>query len=691
MQRQSLIADASPLQRTVEVQALIKVEAWARAEALAEALVKPNAYREGWEQPWWEWRLGSPTTEGISRTALAQAREKATALARVRERATALARPVMLEPRANTITYQDVLADSDLKKIIYSLEPDHRYLLADHLHRRRSQEYWWLTQIVTPITRLPIELLQQIFLITIDEASGPPLVLLRVCKYWYTIVTGIWASLELGIATPKDVVTKKLERNQRLLDILVDTESDRGHFIPSRGAYGAILAVIEASSRWRSFVVETFPPQADLPEHLVSHGLQRSSGTVMSRLRTFKIKSACETSPLLDHILRILGTTASEALTTVEIKSANVISFLVPTHSSIFHSVRVLSLNTPGLPNPVDLLPHLHQLETLTASHLHLPVYQNDVNLPFIHTLRHLTLRSVSIQWMSGRTFDILESCTLLFPLHHHVLHTFRTTLPKCKHLTFEGYPLDILEGVSAHNLTHLSVTCFCSYKRWGNQELARFSNRALQEGRLAPQILHISIEATNQAWIKSLAFMSSLEELVIHSAQPSSLGAKALQSLVVHPVHANNLGTTVTSGGWNTPVCPSLKRFGLRYRRWLRPSEHFDLIPDLASIIWSRQQSTFSLQSFRIWTRSDQQDPVELLGGLGISRIGFERLANDCAIKIEDLVQLVASGLVENMSVGRTEVRKFLRVSGFTLPRKPPPPPSSSPRRLRPRRPRAK
>jgi hypothetical protein len=289
---------------------------------------------------------------------------------------------------------------------------------------------------------------------------------------------------------------------------------------------------------------------------------------------------------------------------------------------------------------------------------------------------------------MSGRTFHILESCTLLFPLHRQVLHTFRTTLPNCKHLTFEGYPLNILEGVSAHNLTHLSVTCFCSYKRWGNQELARFSSRALHESRLAPQILHISIEATTQVWIKSLAFMSNLEELVIDNAQPSSLGAKVLQSLVVHPVHANNLDTTVTSGGWDTPVCPSLKRFGLRYRRWLRPSEYFDLIPAFVPIIWSRQQSTFSLQSFRIWTRIDQKDPLELLEGSRISRKGFERLANGCKIEGGDLLQLVASGLVENMGVGQAEVREFLRASGFTPPPPPSFPPSLGPPKTAPPRP---
>ena len=541
------------------------------------------------------------------------------------------------------VTYGEVLADSKLKEIIYSIKLDHRHSLARHLCHTEHQ-YRWLIQIIAPITRLPREVLQHILLMIVDNASISPSVLMLVCKDWHTEVNDIWASLKIGTRTSKDTVQRKLRRNQRLLDVLVDTE------IPSERAYEAIFAAIEATSRWRSFVVEVFPTQADLPAHLVNIGLQRSSGAVMSRLSTFKFKSACEMSPLLDHLLRILGTSAGGELTTVEINSPSVISFLAPTFPSIFHSIKVLSLNTPGLPNPVDILPHLHRLEELTASHLSLPIYQNHVNIPFVHTLRRLTLRAVSIQWMSGRTFHALENCTLLFPLHRHVLRTFGTNLPNCRHLTFEGYPLNILDGVSTHRLTYLSVTCSSSYKPRGNRQLVRFSSQALRESRLAPRILHISIEAANEAWITALAFMSNLEELVIHNAQPSSLGATVLQSLVVHPIHTNNRDTTATPGRRNTPVCPSLKRFGLQYRRWLRPSEHFDLIPEFISIIWSRQRSKYSLQSFQIWRRSDQQDPVELIAGGWINLEGFERLANDGAIKGENLLQLMAGRLVENM-----------------------------------------
>src|SRR5258706_5056238 len=355
-------------------------------------------------------------------------------------------------------------------------------------------------------------------------------------------------------------------------------------------------------------------------------------------------------SPLLERLLRILGTTASGELTVVEINSPSVISFLAPTYSSIFHSIKVLSLDTPGLPDPVDILPHLHQLGAFTASRLSLPAYHNDTNLPLVHTLRHLELRSVSVQWMSGRTFQALESCTLLFPLHRQVLHTFSTTLPNCNNLTFEGYPLDILHGVSAPKLTRLSVMSSCSFKRRGNQQLARFSSQALQESRLAPRELHIGIEAMSQAWTKAFDFMSNLEELVIDNVRPSSLGVKVLQSLVVHPVNPDHLGTTTTPSGKYTPVCPSLKRFGLKYRRWLRPSERFDLIPEFLSIIGSRQQSNISLQSFQIWTRNDQERPLELIKGSWISFEGFQHLGRDCAFKEGNWLHLVASRLVENM-----------------------------------------
>ena len=641
-----------PQSESARITVQMRTMALARADALANALVEQG---RRWPEPALAQAQAQAQAQALARElALDQALEQAQALERAQERA--LEQALILEQaqeralahakaEAHMVTYCQVLADSELMDIICSIEPEHRRAHARHLWHRSI--HWWLIQIITPITRLPQELLHQILLNIISNASDSPFVLMRVSKYWHSIVTGIWASLTLGTATPRDAVTTKLERNQWLLDVAIDTEFDHGDFTPSEGAYQAIFAAMQAASRWRSLVVETLPAQTDLPEDLVNSGLQQSSNVVMSRLRSFKIKAPCKMSSLLQHLLRILGTATGGELTTVEINSASVISFLAPTYPSIFHSVTVLCLDIPRLPNPVDLLPHLHRLETFTASHLSLPIYDNDVDIPFVHTLRHLTLTAVSIQWMSGRTFHALESCNLLFPFHRHILHTFNATLPNCKDLTFQGYPIHILNGISAKNITDLTVKCPSYEKPRGSRELVRFYSHALRENRLAPRILHIGIEATNQAWIEAFTFMSNLEELVIDNAQPSSLGVKALQALGVHPVHANNMCTTATPGGGYTPVCPSLKRFGLRYRRWLRPSEHFDLIPELVSIIWSRQQSKFSLQSFRIWRGSEEKDPLELIEGSGISLEGFERLAN---VKGRDLLQLVASRLAEKM-----------------------------------------
>ena len=625
----------SPVQYTPSSPPSLPLPLWARPPPSPPPL--QPAERHAWSE--------------VQARVVAQAGERAVTraeeLARALAGAWALAEVRPEEEEEAKFRYDEVLADSRLVDIIYSIKPYHRQRLVRELSHRSYtlQKFRWFIQIVTPITRLPLELLHQILLIIIDDTSHSPLVLMQVCRLWYTIVTGIWAPLKLDTTTSIDLVTNKLERNSWFLDVSIDTNSDRGHFTPSVVPYGAIFAAIEATSRWRSCVIETVPAQADLSEQVVNLLLRRYPNPVLNRLRTFRIKSACEMSPLLDGLLRILGTSASEELTTIEINSSHVISFLAPTYSSIFNSVKSLSIDVPGSHSPVDLLPHLHQLEELTASHLSLPIYHNDVDLPLVHTLRHLTLRAVSIQWMSGKIFYALESCTLLFPLHRQLLHSFSVTLPNCERFTFTGYPLDILDGVSARRLTRLSVTSTCSNKQRGNRQLVWFSSHIL---RLAPRILHISIEATSQAWIKAFPLMSNLEELVIESARPSSLEVKALQSLVVHTVHANNRDTTAAPVGWNAPVCPSLTRFGLRYRRWLRESEHFDMIPEFMSIIWSRQQSGIPLDRFSVWRSSDQKDPVELIEGSWISLEGFESLANGGA---RNLLQLVVGRLVGHMS----------------------------------------
>ena len=622
----------------VRLLARVQVRERARLQAqVAWKLARVEARAQARSQAWAEVRSQAQAEENAHRGALALAGAWGWARAEAWKRGESVPSGV-----ADSSTIRDILSDL------------HHDGIAHHLWHNSPEgrdEYSCIINFIAPITRLPFELLQQIFLIIIDQASSPPPVLTLVCNNWHAIVTSTWVSLKLGTRTPMDVIARKLKGNSWLLDVVVDTDSDRGVFTPSDSAFEAIFAVIEASSRWRSLVVESFPRQADLSEDLVNRGLQRCPNATMNRFTTFKVKSTCETSPLLNGLLHILGTTAGSELTTVEINSPNVISFLAPAYPSIFHGIRDLSLDTPGIPNPVDLLPHLHQLEAFTASHISFPIYQNDVNLPFIHTLRHLKLRAASIQWMSGRTFHILEYCILIFPLHRNTLHTFSTTLPNCKHLTFQGSPLDILNGISAHKLSHFSVTCSGSFNGRGSQQLVQLSHQAWGGRQVAPTILHISVEATNQAWTNALSFMSTLEELVITSAGPASIGAKVFRSLIVWP----------TIRGRRVLLCPSLKRLGLKYHRWLRQSERFSLIPDLVYVIKSRERSNYTLQRLSIWMMNNQEDPLELIKESRLSEGGLLRLASESGIK-DGLFEFVITGLVRVASKSFMEPPKTIQ-----------------------------
>jgi len=176
------------------------------------------------------------------------------ARALIHERAVAHERtrvqPMVPVPHNQPFDLAAIFADSSIMEIINSFGSSERSDLASVLWLDSPQtkhDYSWLFYIITPVTRLPLELLQQILLIVIDEVSDPPSALMHVCKHWHVVVTGIWASLKLGPRTTKDDVIRRLERNQSVLDIFVDTEMDRGDISPSDEA---IFTVVEAAARW---------------------------------------------------------------------------------------------------------------------------------------------------------------------------------------------------------------------------------------------------------------------------------------------------------------------------------------------------------------------------------------------------------------------------------------------------------
>src|SRR5258708_38245187 len=100
----------------------------------------------------------------------------------------------------------------------------------------------------------------------------------------------------------------------------------------------------------------------------------------------------------------------------MEIYSSSVIfNLLQPAYTHIFGSLTTFKAHVPIMSHPIDLLPHFNQLEVLELTDLLLPTYDN-TSLFLVGTLHHLHLRGVSIQWMGGKVFSHLDSCTIFTP-----------------------------------------------------------------------------------------------------------------------------------------------------------------------------------------------------------------------------------------------------------------------------------
>ena len=79
-------------------------------------------------------------------------------------------------------------------------------------------------------------------------------------------------------------------------------------------------------------------------------------------------------------------------------------------HSTLlFRQLQEVVLHYQGRDSP-DILPHLEQIKVLTLYHSQIPSYSKDIDLPFVHTLQHLTVDKSSSSWMYGRVFLALKS-----------------------------------------------------------------------------------------------------------------------------------------------------------------------------------------------------------------------------------------------------------------------------------------
>ena len=466
-----------------------------------------------------------------------------------------------------------------------------------------QHQYKQVRDFVTPIYRLPIEVLTEIF--TIDfENDQSSIRLMLVCRDWYLIAEGMasmWQTLKLGTWTAPDRVERLIQKVW-WMNVVIDTEEDmeRREDEGAGEGYIALALVLANASRWRRLTIDSLPHGNPVPSSVVI--------PPMTALKHIRIASRAQFSPLLDQILENIGTAAVGSLSMIETTLHQTIGHLLqPQYVQLFHFLTTLKVDTRTTPDSVDLLPHLLRIEDLDLTNISLPPYVDDVDLPLVHSLHHLRLKVVSIQWMGGRKFPQLQSCSIHSPTTYPPLSS-DVYFPICHELELGHRSVEVAGRFLAPKVYSMAMKSNEWTPLRGSKQVVLLCRAGLGI-HWQPRVLHLSVLCDERLLLAVLKLLPALNELRLDIARPCVLGRRFFKGLLAQPTDdpKGNEALPKHVGNWGSSICPSLKRLVLKYERWFRQTERLDIRPPLMAIGWSRGKTPTPLESFRLcFKRSD-------------------------------------------------------------------------------------
>jgi hypothetical protein len=468
-----------------------------------------------------------------------------------------------------------------------------------------QQQYKHFRDFVTPIYRLPTEIITEIF--TIDFAHDQsPVRLMLVCRDWYLVVQriSVCQSLKLRTWTTLDRVERFLQRVW-WLNIVIDTEEDVERREGDVKAYTALDLAVANASRWRKLTIDSLPHGSPVPSSV--------EFPPISELKYLSVTSQAKSSPLLYRILENIGTAAVGTLSVMETTSYQTIQHLLqPAYIQLFRFLTTLKADIRTTPDSVDLLPHISRIEVLDLTNISLPTYADDVDLSLTHSLRHLRLKAVSIQWIGGRRFSQLQSCSIHSPISYPPLLS-DVYFPTCHELEFRDMKVARqFQAPAIHSMTMKS-------DEWtparGSKQVILLCRAGLGI-HWQPRVLHLSVLCNEGVLLSVLGLLPGLNKLQLDIAGPCVLGQRFFMALLAIPKDGpeGNIDRKWEDSPedvkiWGSRICPSLRRLELKYERWFRQTDQLDILPPLMAIGWSRGQTTTPLEYFSLcFQRPDAQ-----------------------------------------------------------------------------------
>ena len=528
----------------------------------------------------------------------------------------------------NPLPIQTILAEHRRKH--FKINGRRRQKLAVELHqeyyRRRAriegnerslrtldEQYTDVQYFVTRIHCLPLEILMTIFYIILDDDPSP-VALVLVCRRWNNAIEaipGVQTSLELHTWTAPEIMMRATSGvASRLLNITVDTDKDDNLKGLSIERYSTIAIAMESAAQWRSLTVHSLPRGGQLDDSIL-HRILSTDIPPMMRLKDLRITSEVDPSPLVDHLLQSIAATAMRRLTIIETKCLYASQFLLRVIADYtFHSLTTLKAILPKASEPIDILPRFTRLEVLEVTNLCLPSYQNESPLPFTQTLRRLSLKSVTIEWMAGRVFPLLSFCAITTPPNPFLAHNVH--LPTCREFHFSHHRTAVFGRFQVPMINSLAVHSNHWTPLQGSQGLVDMCMAGLGAS-LQPRVLHLAMLCNGSMLGMVLQNLPALEELRLELPRPFALSRSFFTSLLAKPVTIPD--RTRKSGwftwaeeqvDWHAAICPSLKVFNLHYQRWLRPNEQISFVAPLLALGWSRKKTAMPLRSLCIHMKVD-------------------------------------------------------------------------------------
>ena len=495
-----------------------------------------------------------------------------------------------------------------------------------------EQEHNYAISLLAPIRRLPTEILAEILTVAIKGYGCSAIQLTHVCRSWRLVLLAtsrIWSKVKVGSRTSTEKVECLLERTGRVtLDVEIDTESDSTTCIlgPCQ-SYSALVILASTSMRWRNLTIGSFPKEERLLE-LETPEIPLTFNGPLEGLESFRMTRPCEMNTALRNLIDLTRKVENSKLTILELSSASALYRFAEGSSTVFCRLRVFKADLTEMRDPLDILRHFQCLEDMYIHRLHLPLYSDTVHLPLIGTLKRLFLKRTSIQWMNNRTFPRLVECVIIWP-------DFQETppghsgvdIPACTSFTYDDHLLQPLGAFKLPSVVELVVWNEAWSRTWGSQQIGFiWGPNVSMERILKPRVLHLDTNCYNQHLITALSMIPQVEELVLGLIRPGALGKKFLLAMSAKKGKGNRHPTRNVSGGgvsggdsglsWTVSLCPNLRIFGLKFRRWLGEHEVDELSPLFRRIVETRSKSNTPLQSLKVWPTKDttEQQARELV-----------------------------------------------------------------------------